>query len=36
MGKLEDLLGMVVLLASADSDHIVGQTYNVAGGNVLS
>ena len=36
MGKPEDLAGMAVFLASADSDYIVAQTYNVDGGNVLS
>ena len=34
MGKAEDLLGMAVFLASADSDYVVAQTYNVDGGNV--
>ncbi|KAA5606287.1 L-iditol 2-dehydrogenase [Roseospira marina] len=36
MGRAEDLTGMAVFLASADSDYVVGQTYNVDGGNVLS
>jgi acetoin reductase-like protein len=34
MGKPEDLVGLAVFLASADSDYIVAQTYNVDGGNV--
>jgi len=34
MGKAEDLVGMAVFLASADSDYVVAQTYNVDGGNV--
>lgn len=36
MGKPEDLTGMAVFLASADADYIVGQTYNVDGGNRLN
>lgn len=36
MGRAEDLTGMAVFLASAESDYIVGQTYNVDGGNWLS
>ncbi|MBX6322711.1 MAG: L-iditol 2-dehydrogenase [Rhodospirillaceae bacterium] len=36
MGTPEDLVGMAVFLASAESDYVVGQTYNVDGGNVLS
>nr|WP_221238429.1 L-iditol 2-dehydrogenase [Roseospira visakhapatnamensis] len=36
MGRADDLIGMAVFLASADSDYVVGQTYNVDGGNVLS
>jgi NAD(P)-dependent dehydrogenase (short-subunit alcohol dehydrogenase family) len=36
MGKPEDLTGMAVFLASADADYIVGQTYNVDGGNCLN
>ncbi len=36
MGRAEDLIGMAVFLASAESDYVVGQTYNVDGGNWLS
>lgn len=36
VGRAEDLTGMAVFLASAESDYIVGQTYNVDGGNWLS
>jgi NAD(P)-dependent dehydrogenase (short-subunit alcohol dehydrogenase family) len=36
MGTAEDLCGMAVFLASADADYIVGQTYNVDGGQWLS
>lgn len=36
MGRAEDLTGMAVFLASSESDYIVGQTYNVDGGNWLS
>lgn len=36
MGVPEDLAGMAVFLASADADYIVGQTYNVDGGNRLN
>ncbi|MGF1629332.1 MAG: L-iditol 2-dehydrogenase [Kiloniellaceae bacterium] len=36
MGRAEDLTGMAIFLASAESDYIVGQTYNVDGGNWLS
>ncbi|MCF8482858.1 MAG: L-iditol 2-dehydrogenase [Rhodospirillum sp.] len=36
MGRAEDLTGMAVYLASADGDYVVGQTFNVDGGNVLS
>lgn len=36
MGRAEDLTGMAVFLASAESDYVVGQTYNVDGGNYLS
>jgi meso-butanediol dehydrogenase/(S,S)-butanediol dehydrogenase/diacetyl reductase len=32
----EDLTGMAVFLASADSDYITGQAYNVDGGMVMS
>jgi D-sorbitol dehydrogenase (acceptor) len=36
MGTAEDLCGMAVFLASTDADYIVGQTYNVDGGQWLS
>ncbi len=36
MGRAEDLTGMTVFLASPESDYVVGQTYNVDGGNWLS
>jgi galactitol 2-dehydrogenase len=36
IGRAEDLTGMAVFLASSDSDYVVGQTYNVDGGNWLS
>ena len=36
MGQAEDLTGMAIFLASPDSDYIVGQTYNVDGGNCLN
>ena len=36
MGRAEDLTGMAVFLASPESDYVVGQTYNVDGGNYLS
>jgi NAD(P)-dependent dehydrogenase (short-subunit alcohol dehydrogenase family) len=36
MGRAEDLTGMAVFLASAESDYIVAQTYNVDGGNWMS
>lgn len=36
MGTPGDLTGMAVFLASADSDYIVAQTYNVDGGNWMS
>jgi galactitol 2-dehydrogenase len=36
MGRAEDLISMAVFLASAESDYVVGQTYNVDGGNWLS
>jgi len=36
MGRPEDLTGMAVFLASADSDYVVAQTYNVDGGNWMS
>jgi NAD(P)-dependent dehydrogenase (short-subunit alcohol dehydrogenase family) len=36
MGTAQDLTGMAVFLASADSDYVVAQTYNVDGGNWMS
>ena len=36
MARAEDLTGMAVFLASAESDYIVSQTYNVDGGNWMS
>ncbi len=36
MGVPEDLCGMAVFLASAESDYVVAQTYNVDGGNWMS
>jgi NAD(P)-dependent dehydrogenase (short-subunit alcohol dehydrogenase family) len=36
MGTAEDLCGMAVFLASTDADYVVGQTYNVDGGQWLS
>ncbi len=36
MGTPGDMTGMAVFLASADSDYIVAQTYNVDGGNWMS
>lgn len=36
MATGEDLAGMAVFLASADSDYIVAQTFNVDGGNWMS
>ena len=36
MGTAEDLLGMAVFLASAESDYVVGQTFGVDGGNWLA
>lgn len=36
MGTAEDLTGMAVFLASAESDYVVAQTYNVDGGNWMS
>lgn len=36
MGTAEDLTGMAIFLASADSDYVVAQTYNVDGGNWMS
>jgi NAD(P)-dependent dehydrogenase (short-subunit alcohol dehydrogenase family) len=36
MGRAEDLTGMAVFLASAESEYIVAQTYNVDGGQWMS
>ncbi|MDA7015217.1 L-iditol 2-dehydrogenase [Pseudomonas cerasi] len=36
MGKADDLTGMAIFLASADSEYVVAQTYNVDGGNWMS
>lgn len=36
MGKPEDHAGAAVFLASADSDYVVAQTFNVDGGNWMS
>ena len=36
MATAEDLTGMAVFLASADSDYVVAQTYNVDGGQWMS
>jgi NAD(P)-dependent dehydrogenase (short-subunit alcohol dehydrogenase family) len=36
MGSPDDYRGIAVFLASADSDYVVAQTYNVDGGNWLS
>ncbi len=36
MGVASDLTGMAVFLASAEADYIVGQTYNVDGGQWMS
>lgn len=36
MGVAADLTGMAIYLASQDSDYVVGQTYNVDGGQWLS
>lgn len=36
MGCAEDLAGMAIFLASGEADYIVGQTYNVDGGNWMS
>ena len=36
MGEPEDITGAAVFLASADSDYVVAQTFNVDGGNWMS
>jgi NAD(P)-dependent dehydrogenase (short-subunit alcohol dehydrogenase family) len=36
MGRAEDLVGMAIFLAGAESDYVVAQTYNVDGGNWMS
>ena len=36
MGSAQDLVGMAIFLASAESDYVVAQTYNVDGGNWMS
>ena len=36
MGRADDLTGMAIFLASAESDYVVAQTYNVDGGNWMS
>ena len=36
MGKPEDHVGCAIFLASAESDYVVAQTYNVDGGNWMS
>ncbi len=36
MGTAEDLVGMAIFLASAESDYVVSQTYNVDGGNWMN
>lgn len=36
MGNAQDLTGMAVFLATDDADYVVGQTYNVDGGQWLS
>jgi galactitol 2-dehydrogenase len=36
MARPEDLLGAAIFLASAESDYVVAQTYNVDGGNWMS
>ncbi|AEA68969.1 L-iditol 2-dehydrogenase, (sorbitol dehydrogenase) [Pseudomonas brassicacearum subsp. brassicacearum NFM421] len=36
MGIAEDLTGMAIFLASAESEYVVAQTYNVDGGNWMS
>ena len=36
IGRAEDLVGMAIFLAGAESDYVVAQTYNVDGGNWMS
>ena len=36
MGRAEDLTGLAIFLAGEESDYVVGQTYNVDGGNWMS
>jgi galactitol 2-dehydrogenase len=36
MGRADDLTGMAVFLATAESDYIVSQTFNVDGGQWMS
>ena len=36
MGTADDLTGMAIFLASAESEYVVAQTYNVDGGNWMS
>jgi galactitol 2-dehydrogenase len=36
MGRPEDLVGCAIFLASAESDYVVAQTFNVDGGNWMS
>ncbi len=36
MGTAEDLTGMAIFLANAESDYVVAQTFNVDGGNWMS
>ncbi|NUT81923.1 MULTISPECIES: L-iditol 2-dehydrogenase [Pseudomonas] len=36
MGTAQDLTGMAIFLASAESEYVVAQTYNVDGGNWMS
>jgi NAD(P)-dependent dehydrogenase (short-subunit alcohol dehydrogenase family) len=36
MGRAEDLTGMAIFLAGAESDYVVAQTFNVDGGNWMS
>lgn len=36
MGTADDLTGMAIFLASAESDYVVSQTYNVDGGNWMN